>query len=256
MTLSLYDMHVHLDFMRDPEKIAAEAAASGLGLFAMTVTPHGFQQIHHKLNSASNVQTGVGLHPWWAADGRCTMEDAALAAELARQTRFVGEIGLDTSPKHVPEDSLPIQMEYFKTICTACAETSNPSETKVLSLHSVQAGTKTLDILEQTGCLQNCRCVFHWFSGSNEELNRAIKAGCLFSVNEMMLRTRRGREYARQLPADRLLLETDFPPGQDVSFSTAEIIASLENSLRVLQTIRGTDMRETIRINSEKLFFS
>ena len=253
MTLTMYDMHVHLDFMHDPEKIAVEAATSGLGLFAMTVTPRGFQQIHHKLNSASNVQTGVGLHPWWVADGRCTMEDAALAVELARQTRFVGEIGLDASPKHVQKDSLPIQMEYFKTICTACAETSNPSDPKVLSLHSVQAGTKTLDILEQTGCLQNCRCIFHWFTGSNEEMNRAIKAGCLFSVNEMMLHTRRGREYARQLPANRLLLETDFPPGQDVSFNTAEIIASLEKSLHELMIIRDIDMRETIRINSEKI---
>ena len=254
MTLSLFDMHVHLDFMCDPEKIADEAEACGLGLFAMTVTPQGYQQILPKLQAKSNVRLGVGLHPWWAADGRCGTEDAVLAAELVRQTRFVGEIGLDASPKHVPEGSLPIQMEYFKTICAACAETSNPSEPKVLSLHSVQSGTQTLDILEQTGCLQNCRCIFHWFTGSNEELNRAIKAGCLFSVNEMMLHTRRGREYARQLSPNCLLTETDFPPGQDVPFSAAEIIASLERTLSELQIIRGMDMHEIIRSNSEKLF--
>ena len=253
MTLSLFDMHVHLDFIRDPEKIAAEAAASGLGLLAMTVTPRGYQQILPKLNFASNVKTGVGLHPWWAADGRCGPEDAALAAELIWQTRYVGEIGLDASPKHVPEGSLQIQMEYFKTICAACAETSNPSEPKVLSLHSVQSGTQTLDILEQTGCLQNCRCIFHWFTGSNEELNRAIKAGCLFSVNEMMLRTRRGREYARQLPPKCLLIETDFPPGQDVPFSASEITASMERTLCELKIIRGMDMREIICSNSGKI---
>ena len=54
-----------------------------------------------------------------------------------------------------------------------------------------------------------------------------------------MLATKRGREYARQIPLDRLLLETDAPaePGAETSarqlidslIRTSEIIASLKN---------------------------
>ena len=69
----------------------------------------------------------------------------------------------------------------------------------------------------------------------------------------MMLRTKRGREYARQLPADRLLLETDLPPGEDVPFSATQIIASLERTLAQLQTIRGCDVRGLTCDNAQRL---
>ena len=135
------------------------------------------------------------------------------------------------------------------------ANTNNaaPAEPKILSLHSVKAAGMTLDILERTGCLGRCRCIFHWFTGSNEELTRALKAGCMFSVNEMMLRTRRGREYVRQLPADRLLTETDLPPGEHIPFPAAEITASLERTIRELNALRGTDMTGILAQNAERL---
>ena len=253
MTLRLWDAHVHLDFMRDPREIAREAEALGFGMFAVTVTPQGYQRVLPVLADAPNIALGVGLHPWWAADGRCGPDDAALAAELARTSRYVGEIGLDASPKHVPADSLPRQTAAFEQICSACGETSDPKKPKILSLHTVMAAEAALDILERTGCLANCRCVFHWFTGSNEALTRAMKAGCLFSVNEMMLRTRRGREYARQIPEDRLLLETDLPPGQDVPFHAELIRESLERTLGELEQIRGKALRETIRKNAAEL---
>ena len=101
--------------------------------------------------------------------------------------------------------------------------------------------------------VENCRCIFHWFTGSNEDLTRALRGGCMFSVNGMMLRTRRGREYVRQLPSDRLLLETDLPPGRDVVFSARQILDELENTLGTLKNIRGTDMREIICANSARV---
>ena len=36
-----------------------------------------------------------------------------------------------------------------------------------------------LDILDKTGCLEYCCCIFHWFTGSNEDLTRALRAGCM-----------------------------------------------------------------------------
>ena len=111
----------------------------------------------------------------------------------------------------------------------------------------------TLDVLERTGCLENCRCVFHWYTGSNEGLTRAVKAGCMFSVNEMMLGTRRGREYARQIPDRLLLLETDMPPGQDSPYTALTIKQSLEQTLSILQELRGKDMSGIVLENTERL---
>ncbi len=253
MTAMLWDMHVHLDFMRDAREIAREAEALGLGLFCTTVTPQGYEKAAEILADAPNVRVGVGLHPWWAADGRCGRKDAALAAELLREAHFAGEIGLDASPKHVPEGSLDLQASLFEKICRACARTGTAAGPKILSLHAVKAAGLTLDILGYTGCLENCRCIFHWFTGSNEELTRAVRAGCMFSINDMMLRTRRGREYVRQIPADRLLLETDLPPGRDVPFTAREILTELENTLEEVNLIRGAEMRSVICDNSDRI---
>ena len=254
MKPQLWDMHIHLDFMRNARQVADDVAAVGLGLFAVTVTPQGFLDVQHKMQYAVNVKLAVGLHPWWAADARCGMDDAEKAAELIQRSRYVGEIGLDASPKHVPEGSLGIQCEIFETICRACSTTDLSGEKKILSIHSVKAGTQTLDILEHTGCLNHCCCIFHWFTGSSDELNRAIRSGCMFSVNEMMLRTWRGREYVRQIPSDRLLLETDFPPGENIIFAPESITESLERTLQEIKAIRSKDMRSILCENSERIF--
>lgn len=248
MMPTLWDMHVHLDFMQDMAGVAAEADGLGLGLFATTVTPSGYEQARSALQGAPNVRVGAGLHPWWVADGRCGAEELAQVTALVRQTRYVGEIGLDLSPKHVPEGSFDAQLTAFEAIVTAAAETSEASEPKVLSIHSVRAAGLALDVLQRTGALSRCSCIFHWFTGTSDELHRAVRAGCYFSVNEMMLRTRRGREYVRQLPAGRLLLETDLPPGEDVPFAAAEIWGSLKRTAEQLATIRGTTAEDIARI--------
>lgn len=250
---TVYDMHVHLDFMQNMKEVASEASSIGLGMLAVTVTPQGFERASAQLAGSSNVRVGVGLHPWWVADGRCGPSEVRQAAQLARASRFVGEIGLDLSPSHVPEGSLNTQLSALQAVAQACAQTSDEAKPKVLSLHSVRAAGLTLDVLERTGAISTCRCIFHWFSGTSDELHRAVKAGCWFSVNEMMLRTRRGREYARQLPADRLLLETDLPPGEDVRFSAGEIVSSLERTLDQLEAIRGTDLRATVADNARRI---
>ena len=105
------------------------------------------------------------------------------------------------------------------------------------------AGT-CLDVLEATGAAARCRCVMHWFSGSSDELGRALRLGCSFSVGERMLATRRGREYARQLPAARLLLETDLPDGAGQGVGADGLLASLDRALTALAQARGVDKDE------------
>lgn len=253
-TPTVWDMHVHLDFMRNLPDVTTEAERLGVGLFAVTVEPDGYARAQEELRDAPWVCLGAGLHPWWVADGRCDEEEVSRTLERIGQTRYVGEIGLDLSPKHVPEGSFDRQLHAFEAIAETCAATSDANAPKVLSIHSVQSAGLALDVLERTGVLASCNCIFHWFSGTSDELHRAVRSGCRFSINEMMLRTRRGREYARQLPANRLLLETDLPPGEDVPFTASQIRSSLMRTAEQLAQIRGVSTDDITTLTQENSF--
>lgn len=241
---SAVDMHDHLGWFRDPVAVARAAAARELGMLAVTVTPEEFLQLRPRLAGIESVRLAVGLHPWWVRDAT----DADTLCELVGRARFVGEIGLDASPRRA--SNWDAQLAAFERICAACASTSVPPAPKVLSIHAVRAATAALDVLERTGASERCRCVLHWFAGSSDELWRAVRLGCRFSLGERSLATRRGREYARILPADLLLTETDLPEGEGARSSASDVVASLERAVSSIATARETSVEEVRRIVS------
>ncbi len=53
--------------------------------------------------------------------------------------------------------------------------------------------------------------MLHWFTGNLSELREALKAGCWFSINERMLKNRKGRQLVQHIPKNLILTETDGP---------------------------------------------
>lgn len=241
---TLFDTHLHAAWARDLPGLARGCAAAGLRALAVTTTPHEYLGARRALGpdaaaGAGGLWLAPGLHPWWVADGRCGEEDVGLACELVAGCRVVGEVGLDHSPAHVGADGGAAQARAFLAVCRACARTSDAASPKVLSVHAVRSAGAALDVLEESGALGACRCVLHWFSGSSEELVRARRAGCWLSFGERALATRRGREYARSCPLDRLLLETDAPDAAGADLAAGDVAASLRRALREVARLRG-----------------
>lgn len=238
-----FDAHCHLGWFADPVAAALEAKREGLGLLAVTVTPEEFLALRSHLSGEKdgagagekNVALAAGLHPWWVRDAA----DADALCELVPRMRFVGEVGLDAAPRHA--GTWEAQLAAFELICRACAESSEPAAPKVLSVHAVRAAGAALDVLERTGAVASCRCVLHWFSGTSEELWRAVRLGCRFSLGERALATRRGREYARVLPAEALLAETDLPGAPGAGGGAALIEASLARAVAGVARARGIE---------------
>ena len=117
-------------------------------------------------------------------------------------------------------------------------------------MHSVLAADEVLDILEETGCIEVCTCIFHWFTGPSDLLKRVVQAGCLFSGGPRMLATGRGREYVKAIPARQLLLETDAPPRQDVPYSWELLRAELADAATQVETVKGAGALDTIAANA------
>lgn len=237
----LYDMHCHLDFFPDPAGAAHVLGSQGTAALCATVTPRGFERPRGELSESPNVRIGVGLHPWWLADGRCDDRDAERAAELASRSRFVAEVGLDFA--HGRDATAPRQAAALDALLAACEGGG-----KVLSIHAVRSAGTVLDLLERHGTTRSNVAILHWFSGTSEELGRAVRLGCRFSVGPRMLSTRRGREYARQLPLDRLLLETDLPGSTEEgrALDPLEIPRQLHRALGMLGEIRGEDVAASV----------
>lgn len=229
---ALADMHCHLDFSSDMAALAQLAQVHGVAAFSNTVTPEGYLAASEALTGFPNVRVGVGLHPWWVADGRCGAEQVELACRLIQETRFVGEVGLDFAPRR--EGTFETQLDAFERIVNACCA----QDGKVISIHAVRSATAVLDVLERHGATHGNACILHWFSGSSQELARARELGCHFSVNPNMLATKRGRAYARQIPPAQLLLETDLPDeGTDAAQAGPAWIAQLEYAAQMLGEI-------------------
>lgn len=213
--------------MAHPDAVADEATALGLGLFDCGVDPRDFASAHGRTRRLPTVIKGIGLHPWWLADGRCGPAEVNLLCEVAAQERYIGEVGLDFSARFAGSE--PLQIQALNRLCDALVQ--HPLTGRVISIHAVRSAGAVLDVLESHGLLipnpDSPAIIFHWFSGTSNELARARNAGCYFSVNERMLASKRGREYARQIPLDRLLLETDAPAEANAETSAQSLIRSL-----------------------------
>lgn len=253
----LFDAHCHLDLMAHPDVVADEATTLGLSLFDCGVNPRDFARAKKRACNRSNIFAGIGLHPWWLADGRCGTAEINLLCEVAAQERLIGEVGLDFSACFAGSE--PLQIQAFDRLCDTLVQ--YPLAGRVISIHAVRSAGTVLDILESHGLLtprpDSSAIIFHWFSGTSNEFVRARSAGCYFSVNERMLATKRGREYARQIPLDRLLPETDAPAKPQADVSAQQLIASLNSVSRRIAELKNCaeeSVESTVLGNSHSIF--
>lgn len=243
--------------MAHPNAVADEATALGLGLFDCGVDPRDFSAANERAHRQPDIIAGIGLHPWWLADGRCGPAEINLLCNVAAQERYIGEVGLDFSARFAGSE--PLQTQALDRLCEALAQ--HPLTGRVISIHDVRSAGAVLDALESHGLLipnpDSPVIIFHWFSGTSDELVRARNAGCYFSVNERMLATKRGREYARQIPLDRLLLETDAPAEPNTETNEQSLIRSLTRTSERIATLKNCDAKHIeseVLANSRSVF--
>ena len=251
--LTYFDAHVHANLIDFPLNVARSSNDAGLAFFTCGVTPHDYLELAPQLTQ-DNIRVGLGAHPWYISDERVTQKDIELLLELMEQTSYIGEIGLDFSSRYCVDGLQDLQVKAFTKICERAANLSQDSKPRVLSIHTVRSVDAVLDILEQTGAAQACIPIIHWFSGSSEELQRAIRLGCWFSVGEMSLKTKRGREYAKVYPKDKLLTETDLPSSNHTDIDALDIVDSLKRALSGLSEARGYSVQSEVMANAAGVF--
>ena len=189
------------------------------------------------------MRTALGLHPQLAHErhGELDLFDQFLA-----ETEYVGEIGLDGHPefrRHWKQ-----QTQVFEQILSRCSTAGG----RIMSVHSRRASSAVLDHLEQFP--RAGMPVLHWFSGTADDLNRAVDIGCWFSVGPAMLCSANGRMLASRMPAERVLTESDGPFAQlDGQPVMPWHIARAIDVLADIWSVSSDDATTTVRDNLQRL---
>ena len=129
-----FDTHCHLDLMLSPDAAISESAALELGLFDCGIDPRDFSAANERALRQPGIIAGVGLHPWWLADGRCGPAEVDLLCEVAAQERYIGEVGLDFSARFAGSE--PLQIQAFDRLCDTLVQ--HPLTGRVISIHAVR----------------------------------------------------------------------------------------------------------------------
>lgn len=240
----IYDSHCHLDLMDNMTSMIKEITKTDIGLFAVGTTPKSYNKSIELCRNISNIKVGLGFHPQLISSG---YDDIELFERIIPNCHYIGEIGLDYSPNYIQTRNKQVLM--FERIIKICENQGD----KIISIHSLKSVNDIISIIEKNKYNDSNKYIFHWFTGSISQLKRLLKLDCFFSINSRMLKTKSGSEILKNLPAEKILLETDAPFTKKFS-----LIADLRRELNALSKeismISGVDIYKTININQNDIF--
>ena len=201
----LVDSHCHLDYATPEERseIVARARRAGVRtLLTIGTKVSEFPAVRTIAEGDPDIWCSVGIHPHEAAaEGD---EAVAQLAALAGHDKVVGigETGLDFYYEHSPREQ---QRLVFRAHCAASRETTLP-----LIVHTRDADAETAAILVGEGVSSG---VIHCFSSGRQFSEKAIELGFYISLSGILTfrNAEELRVIARDLPLERLLIETDAP---------------------------------------------
>lgn len=252
--MMLVDSHCHLDFTDFAEERAAvvsRAGEAGVGwMLTIGTRVSVFDGVLAIAEQFENVFCSVGIHPHEA--GR---EPALTAEHLARMaTRHpkivgFGESGLDYFYDHSPRED---QRRSFRAHAAAARQTGLP-----LIVHTRDADADTLAILREEQAAGAFPGVIHCFSTGRELALGAIDLGMYVSLSGILTFNRADdlRAIVRDLPLDRLLVETDCPYLSPVpKRGKRNEPAFVAHTAAKLAEVKGVSPEDIGRITTENFF--
>jgi TatD DNase family protein len=253
MAAMFVDSHAHIDGSEfDPDRDEMLERAHAAGVVAILNVGTGdprsgvFERAIDLGRHHDRIYTAIGVHPH---DARHYDEKAeSLIKGLLETERVIawGEIGLDFHYNNSPRDA---QIDVFKRQLNAARDAGVP-----VIIHTREAENETIEILQSDYGGAECRGVFHCFSGSKDLAYRALDLGFALSFSGIVTFRRADelREIAKEVPLDRLLIETDCPFLAPVPYrGKRNEPAYVVEVARCLAELRGLPLEEIARLTTD-----
>ncbi|MEA2118418.1 TatD family hydrolase [Halovibrio sp. HP20-50] len=205
------DSHCHLDRLSDQTHggdiaatLAAARAAHVSQFLAVAVTLEDMPQLAAIARAHQDVVISAGLHPLHTPVSEPSVADITDAAEQYGAVA-IGETGLDYH--YAGSVPVEVQRERFKRHLLAARELELP-----VIIHTREAKQDTLELLREYSD-PRVGGVLHCFTEDLAMAREAVALGFYISLSGIITFRNAAslRELARQLPLDRLLIETDSP---------------------------------------------
>ncbi len=252
----MIDSHCHIDladFDEDRDEVVERARAAGLVEMLIVGGVDENKGLERALAVADGLDLPVtaGVHPHEArlADEQVYDQIRGLAGE--GRIVAIGEIGLDFHYDHSPR---PAQREALRRQIRLAREVGLP-----VIVHTREADEETAAILEEEGASE-VGGVIHCFTGGKDLARRALALGFYISFSGIVAfpRSEIIQEVAREVPDDRLLVETDAPflapPPHRGKRNEPAFVVEVARRVAALRGVEPEAVGDLARRNYERLF--
>ncbi|MDH5353934.1 MAG: TatD family hydrolase [Gammaproteobacteria bacterium] len=252
-----FDSHCHLDRIDLGEhnnsfsQLLAEISAEQVTrMICIGVNLESFASMYERVQSHPNIYCSVGVHPGYA---NVKDPDVGQLVELAKNEKVVaiGETGLDYINAN---DDMEWQRQRFETHIEAAKQCDLP-----LIIHTRNARQDTLDILREHNA-DKVGGVMHCFTEDWSMAEQLIEMNFYISISGIVTfnQAENVRTMAKQIPANRLLIETDSPWLSPVPFRGKQNhpgrVRYVAEKLAEIRGEKIEDLAETTFNNTNRLF--
>lgn len=246
----LVDTHTHLcDRVFRDDLVQVLASARNAGIYRVIAVSETLKDARRNLKLAEEypeILPAAGLYPT-----HLDLDQADLMMQLIRDNAgklvAIGEVGLDHW-KVQDVDLRTLQQMIFERFIELSLELDLP-----LNVHSRSAGRHAIACLINKGAT---RVQLHAFDGRAATASAALEAGYYFSIPASIVRSRQKQKLVRNLPLDRILLETDSPvlsPHGRERNEPANLIVALK-AVAEMKGMTEDSIREAVVENTQRLY--
>ncbi|HAB93825.1 MAG TPA: hydrolase TatD [Lachnospiraceae bacterium] len=251
----IFDTHAHYDdeaFDNDREELLKSLPGAGIGrVVNIASSPESIDECLALAHKYDHVYCALGIHPEHCAEMTEEMLEEIRGKLSDEKALAVGEIGLD---HYWPEPDPKIQEYWFERQLRLAAEVGLP-----VVIHSREAAADTLRIMKENHA-ENIGGVLHCYSYSVELAREFLKMGFYIGIGGVVTfkNARKLVEVAKEIPLERILLETDCPYLAPVPFrGKRNSSLYLPYVVTKIAEIKGISEEEVIRVtekNAEKMY--
>jgi TatD DNase family protein len=256
--MEIFDSHCHLDdkaYRKDITRVIERAHQNGvIRMMTVGVNKETAARAVSLAEAHPSVYASVGFHPHDVK--QCTSEALAFLIKLAESSkvRAWGEIGLDYNRMYSPRED---QERWFVRQLEIAAQLGFP-----MIFHERDSNGRFLEILKSNFQDKNAG-VIQCFSGTEPELEQYLSMDLYIGITGILTLRGRGvnlREIVPQIPANRLVVETDAPyltPTPDKYHIRRNEPAFVKSVLLKLAEVRNEDPDQLAQIiwdNTNRLY--